>query len=48
VTVRGNVYAIWVAGNFVGFFTDTTALGVYFGLYATGQAASFTRFYHTR
>jgi hypothetical protein len=45
VTVRGNVYAVWVGGNFVGYFQDSTALGVYFGLYSTGGNASFTKVY---
>ncbi len=42
VTARGNVYAIWVAGNFAGHFIDSTSLGLYFGLYATGGNATFS------
>ncbi len=41
VTVRGPLYSIWVGGNLVGSFFDETQLSWYFGLYATGQNATF-------
>ena len=45
VTVRDNVYAVWVAGNFAGHFRDNTALGLYYGLYAVGGNAQFSQIY---
>jgi hypothetical protein len=45
VTVRGPLYSIWIAGNYAGHFTDETALGLYFGLYAVGGNVSFSNIY---
>jgi hypothetical protein len=45
VSVRGSVYAVWVAGNFAGHFVDDTALGLYYGLYATLNDTLFTDIY---
>jgi hypothetical protein len=45
VTVRGNIYSIWVAGNYLGHFVDDTPGGVYFGLYSMGATTTFTNVY---
>ncbi|MCL4295699.1 MAG: hypothetical protein KJ077_08225 [Anaerolineae bacterium] len=45
VTVNGAVYSVWIAGIYAGHFVDTTPLGLYFGLYATGGTATFTGIY---
>lgn len=45
VTVRGAIYSVWIAGNYAGHFVDETALGLYYGLYATGASATFTDVY---
>lgn len=45
VTVRGPLYSIWIAGNYAGHFVDETALGLYFGLYATGGNVTFSNIY---
>lgn len=46
VTVRGRIYTMWIAGNYIGHFVDDTAGGVYFGLYSSGgTSATFTKVY---
>ncbi|MCK6625505.1 MAG: hypothetical protein L6R45_10055 [Anaerolineae bacterium] len=45
VTVRGNIYSMWIAGNYAGHFRDSTEGGLYFGLYAVGASATFTQIY---
>ena len=54
ITVRGDLFSVWVAGNYIGhfgYFNETeapppeTARGFYFGLYATGQNATFSNVY---
>jgi hypothetical protein len=45
VTVRGNVYSMWIAGNYAGHFVDETPGGLYFGLYSSGATATFTQVY---
>ncbi|MCL4301140.1 MAG: hypothetical protein KJ077_35740 [Anaerolineae bacterium] len=45
VTVRGNIYSLWIAGNYIGHFVDDTSGGVYFGLYALGATATFSNVY---
>lgn len=42
VTVRGSIYSVWIAGIYAGHFRDTTSLGSYFGLYASGDDATFS------
>lgn len=47
ITSRGNIYSIWIAGNYAGHFLEDLAGGPYFGLYASGTnvggvAATFT------
>lgn len=45
VTVNGAVYSVWIGGIYAGHFVDTTRLGLYFGLYATGGTATFSDIY---
>ncbi|MBE7473115.1 MAG: hypothetical protein HS114_28630 [Anaerolineales bacterium] len=45
VTVRGNIYSMWIAGQQAGHFRDSTEGGLYFGLYAVGSSATFTQIY---
>lgn len=45
ITVRGPVYSVWIGGIYAGHFVDTTPLGLYFGLYATGGTGSFSDIY---
>jgi hypothetical protein len=42
VSVRNDVYSVWVEGCHMGHFHDDTELGTYWGVYATGQQATFT------
>jgi len=44
-SAQGAVYSVWIAGILMGTFTDTTPLGLYFGLYATGGSTTFTEIY---
>lgn len=42
VSVRNELYSVWVEGCHVGHFKDDTELGPYFGLYSSGAQATFT------
>jgi len=41
ISVRNEKYIVYIDGNYVGHFEDDTELGLYWGLFATGQDASF-------
>lgn len=42
VSVRNELYSVWVEGCHLGHFKDDTELGPYFGLYSSGAQATFT------
>lgn len=42
ISVRNDLFNVYVEGNYVGHFHDDTELGAYWGLYAISQNATFT------